>query len=205
MRATHRRYSDGEDDLLRAHAPSMSSGDIAALLGRTEGSVRSRLSYLGTRRWKTRPFTPEEDDAIRVGFSGSSVAVALCIGRDPAVVRARAKRLGLGAWRRPPGDYMGYKIERIDRGDGTKVRRVPEHRAVMERYIGRPLDGSERVHHINGLKRDNRIDNLFLCSSDSAHSKAHRSIDTLLPELLAGGHVRFDRDAGVYRVCETRK
>jgi hypothetical protein len=51
---------------------------------------------------------------------------------------------------------------------------VFEHILVVEECLGRYLENSEQVHHLNRIKSDNRSDNLILCASGAHHSLLHQ-------------------------------
>jgi hypothetical protein len=51
--------------------------------------------------------------------------------------------------------------------------KIRQHRLVVEKNIGRILKKTEVVHHINAIRDDNRIENLYLFESDYKHKKFH--------------------------------
>jgi hypothetical protein len=58
-----------------------------------------------------------------------------------------------------------------DHPHATKQHRVLEHRLVMERKLGRFLDPSEVVHHIDGNSQNNDPENLMIFHTNATHLK----------------------------------
>lgn len=77
-----------------------------------------------------------------------------------------------GEYRRKPFVLRkGYKYLLLpNHPNATRQGYFAEHRYVVERDIGRRLDRSEIIHHINHNKSDNRIENLMILNSPGKHT-----------------------------------
>lgn len=76
-----------------------------------------------------------------------------------------------GGRRKHPDGYM--EIYCPDHPYARHGGYIYEHRYVIEQILGRVLKPSERSHHINGIKDDNRPENLYVFLNNADHSRHH--------------------------------
>lgn len=131
------------------------------------------------------PFERAEDVGNAIGKSKNSVqhkANRLGIGKDAEKFREVRSNACSGE---RSGNFKGYR-RKTKRGyillympehpNASKNGLIMEHRVIMEQHLGIIIPKEFAVHHINGIKDDNRIENLSVMTN-SAHSAYHNRSD----------------------------
>jgi len=130
------------------------------LQGKNRNYIYARCRLCGNLRWVGMKDGQARSTACRKCLSN---AISLHFHPDQRRVDSRSNR-GYNEIRVQPTDFYFPMANRVGW--------ILEHRLIMAKYLGRCLQTWEHVHHKNGDKGDNRIENLELMTGNT-HSAAH--------------------------------
>lgn len=162
---------------------------------RTRGFCAAHYQRLRTGRDLEMPFQQRDPSAVCsvAGCDRKHEAHGLCNGhyqRQKAGLPLDTPWRGYREYRRLNAD--GYVELRGPVVVGRDCVRVLEHRYVMEQALGRRLTPDESVHHINGVRDDNRLENLELWSSTHPPGQRVEDLVAWAHEIIARyGHDHF--------------
>ena len=136
-------------------------------------------NYLKRHGIPTRPrITPETIEKIRAGNTGKKRGPLRMTEEHRANIRkANMARRGAfyvktefgGHTKKRDDGYIAVYVPSHPRANSDGY--VMEHHLVMEKHLGRLIAPGEVVHHINGVRDDNRIENLMVMTA-----KEHMSL-----------------------------
>ena len=75
-----------------------------------------------------------------------------------------------------------------------------EHRLLKEISLGRLLNKNELLHHVDGDKTNNKLKNLYICTSHKHHQNIHSQLERLSMDLVKLGIFKFDHEKGQYYI-----
>ena len=185
-----KRYNFTKEKLLELHfTQNLTTCEIAKIYGCHPDSVRLAMKRHGIEpRGKIRkPMSEDLKSNLIILYCEQNLScrqIAKIIGHSKDYVSDKLKEIGievddritaLQSERNP--DWKGGKTTHSNgyaqiSSKASKNFKKTEHQIVMENYIGRELKPYECVHHIDGNKKNNNINNLALMDI-SAHSRLH--------------------------------
>jgi hypothetical protein len=146
---------------------------------KSQAAIRARLEGDGWVRKDPRTGNWYELDGKERTRRAWPVVCACGCGRTVYRSRKSLRRNGGKAW---CGKGSPLPLGTRNQRNGyvsirTELGWQLEHRFVMEMALGRRLDDSETVHHINGRRDDNRLENLQLRQGQHGSGVAHHCLD----------------------------
>lgn len=144
-------WTQDEIDILVCFYPFIANDELAEAMGRSEQSITHKagiLKLLKDKQTITKSLSRKRRERSKQWKGGRQIS-------DKGYVLVYDKE-------NPMAFQSGY---------------ILEHRLVMSQHLGRELESNEVVHHKNGNKLDNRLENLELLSRGEhtiLHSTGHK-------------------------------
>jgi HNH endonuclease len=166
------------------------------VFGRLTAIRRSGTTRKGSCLWECKCACGRKAVVDSCAMRAGKTKSCGCLRRETSARLGRGKFRKLSpVWKGGRHIYNGYVVLSID---GKSVR---EHRLVMEGALGRKLENNETVHHKNGIRDDNRLENLELWVKN--HSSGQRVSDIV--ETSVAFLKKYAPQKLNYRLCNSLK
>ena len=165
-----------DKELLELYESGLDGPEIAKMYGTCRTApIKTLQRNFPDFKARTRRVVPPDEKLIEFyehGLSHKQIAKKYGVTKAAVQTKLQGKvemrtvsDYDLIDWNRKPTRFKsrGYIMLRFP---GT-MNAIPEHRYVMEQHLGRKLDSKEIIHHLNGRKTDNRLENLMLVDRKS--------------------------------------
>lgn len=177
------RFQGQEQDIRTDYESGMTYDDLREKYGHASDYALKHAIKRAGGELRENPAPLIKDGELetikRMNAEGKGqVAISLALGRSQSFISRVMRQNGIQTLCMTGEKHSQWKGGRWEDGSGyIRVWLAPddplkcmafhdnyvlEHRLVMARHYGRPLEKSETVHHINGDKTDNRLENLQL-------------------------------------------
>lgn len=168
-------YAEGKSILFLAEKYNICAPTVKRYLKKNDVLVRSRG---GTPKQFSEEQTQRVVELYNSGLSQEQISKIVCIHQtkiSKLLIRAgieshlqeNIRGANHPSWKGGISIRQGYRLVYVDQNDPMLVMAnasnyVFEHRLVMARHLGRPLETHETVHHIDGNRLNNELSNLQL-------------------------------------------
>lgn len=160
-----------KEQLIELYSNGLSMKEIGKELNMATGKVYKwfHIYKIETREWGSKSIIARSK--ISKSKTGVSVGKGRKFSKEHIDKLSRTHTVGIGRKEKNQKGYVRIYFPSHPKAD--KRGWILEHDLIMECNLGRWLDNNEVVHHINGIKDDNRLKNLQLMTR-SEHAKLHR-------------------------------
>ena len=197
------KWTQKENDYIINNYKTVSKEEMSEMFGVSIASINHKFQRLGITEKNIMGMSYKwSDDEIKYLYDNwlykqdEDIWKELGIdktGFGKYVVTRKRIQLGLvGKSKRVRQTKDGYKYYI----DYDKV--IFTHRKKIEEKIGRKLLSTEIVHHIDGDKSNDNIENLYLCKNNSEHQMIHDGLEKIAFKLVKNGIIKFDSNTGNY-------
>jgi hypothetical protein len=210
------KWSKEELEYIKNNIYNKSIEELSLELNRTKRAVRSKVAFLkislrDVHNIEYIEWSNEEDEFLRKNYHIYTVKqLSKFINRTEYAIRSRKNKLNLNNKYETIKEFGGRIYIRKQDGydlyfDKKMNKLYAHHRIIYENHNKLNLEKHNIIHHIDGNKSNNDINNLLLCENASKHKLVHSQLEKVAYKLIQEGYIIFDQETKMYIANSNRR